>query len=68
MDRTIYESDKRILEKEFEKINIKEHEINPRGNYTLSKIQDFIFRFHFSVFQSWRLQGLNPYEELRVII
>ena len=38
MDRNIYELGKKILEKEFDKINIKEHEINPRWNYTLLKI------------------------------
>lgn len=38
MDRKIYQLGKRILEKEFEKINIKMHKINSKWNYTLSKI------------------------------
>ncbi len=38
MDRKIYELGKKILEKDFEKINIKEHEINSKWNYTISKI------------------------------
>ncbi len=38
MDRKIYELGKRILEKEFEWINIKMHPTNSKWNYTLSKI------------------------------
>jgi len=38
MDKNIYELGKKILEKEFKKINIKYHEINSKWNYTLSKI------------------------------
>ena len=38
MDKKLYELGKKISEKEFDKINIKEHEINPRWNYTLLKI------------------------------
>jgi len=38
IDKGIYKLGKKILEKEFKKINIKEHKINPRWNYTLSKI------------------------------
>jgi hypothetical protein len=38
MDKKIYELGKKILEKEFKKINILEHKINPKWNYTLSKI------------------------------
>ena len=35
MDRKIYKLGKKILEKEFEKINIKEHEINSKWSYTI---------------------------------
>ena len=38
MDKNIYELGKKILEKELDKINIQEHKINPKWNYTLSKI------------------------------
>jgi hypothetical protein len=38
IDKGIYELGKKILEKEFNKINILEHIINPKWNYTLSKI------------------------------
>jgi len=38
IDKKMYELGKKILEQEFKKINIKEHEINPNWNYTLSKI------------------------------
>ena len=38
IDKKIYELGKKILEKEFKKINIKEHKINSKWNYTLSKI------------------------------
>jgi hypothetical protein len=35
MDKKIYELGKKILEKEFKKIKIKEHSINPKWNYTI---------------------------------
>ena len=38
IDKKIYELGKRVLEEEFNKINIKEHKINSKWNYTLSKI------------------------------
>ena len=38
MDKNIYELGKKILEKELDKINVQEHKINPKWNYTLSKI------------------------------
>jgi hypothetical protein len=38
IDKKTYELGKKILEKEFEKINIKEHKTNQKWNYTLSKI------------------------------
>ena len=38
IDKRIYELGKKILEKEFKKINLKEHSINSKWNYTLSKI------------------------------
>lgn len=38
IDKRIYELGKKILEKEFKKINLKEHLINSKWNYTLSKI------------------------------
>ena len=38
IDKRIYELGKKILEEEFNKVNILEHEINPKWNYTLSKI------------------------------
>lgn len=37
IDRKIYETGKKISEAEFRKINIKENEINPKWNYTISK-------------------------------
>ena len=38
IDRKIYKIGKRVSEEEFKKINVQEHEINPKWNYTLSKI------------------------------
>ena len=38
IDRRIYPLKQKVLEKEFKKIRIKEHSINPKWNYTLSKI------------------------------
>ena len=38
MDRKLYKIGKKISEVEFEKIKIKEHKINPKWNYTISKI------------------------------
>ena len=38
IDRKIYTLKQKVLEKEFKKIRIKEHSINPKWNYTLSKI------------------------------
>jgi len=38
MDKRIYELGKKVLEEDFKKINIKEHSINSKWNYTLSKI------------------------------
>lgn len=38
IDKKIYELGKKILDKEFKKINLKEHLINSKWNYTLSKI------------------------------
>lgn len=38
IDRKIYTLKQKVLEKEFQKIGIKEHSINPKWNYTLSKI------------------------------
>lgn len=38
MDKRIYELGKKVSEKEMAKINILEHQINPKWNYTLSKI------------------------------
>ena len=38
IDRKIYELGKKILGEKLDKINIKEHKINSRWNYTLSKI------------------------------
>ena len=35
IDKKIYELGKKILEEEFNKINIKEHQINPKWNYTI---------------------------------
>lgn len=35
MDKKIYELGKKILEKELEKINILNHNINPQWNYTI---------------------------------
>jgi len=38
MDKNIYELGKKVSEKDMEKINILEHKINSKWNYTLSKI------------------------------
>jgi len=38
MDKRIYELGKKVLEEDFKKINLKEHVINSKWNYTLSKI------------------------------
>lgn len=38
IDKKIYELGKRVFEEEFKKINILEHKINPKWNYTISKI------------------------------
>ena len=38
IDRKIYALKQKVLEKEFKRIRIKEHSINPKWNYTLSKI------------------------------
>ena len=38
IDKKIYELGKKILKEEFNKVNIEEHQINPKWNYTLSKI------------------------------
>ncbi len=38
IDKKIYKIGKRVSEKEFKKINVQEHKINPKWNYTLSKI------------------------------
>src|SRR3989344_5749709 len=38
MDKKLYELGKKISEKEFNKIKLEEHKINPRWNYNLSKI------------------------------
>jgi len=38
IDKKIYELGKKILKEEFSKVNIEEHQINPKWNYTLSKI------------------------------
>ena len=38
IDRNIYEIGKKISEKEFREIKMKQHKINPRWNYTLSKV------------------------------
>ena len=38
IDRNIYEIGKKISEKEFSEIKMKQHKINPRWNYNLSKI------------------------------
>ncbi|MDP3640508.1 MAG: ISAzo13 family transposase [Nanoarchaeota archaeon] len=38
IDRKIYALKQKVLEKEFKKIRINEHSINPKWNYTLSKI------------------------------
>ena len=35
IDKGIYELGKKILEKDFEKINIKEHKTNSKWNYTI---------------------------------
>ena len=38
MDKKIYQLGKKMSDKEIKKINIKEHKINPKWNYTLSKV------------------------------
>src|SRR3989338_1922449 len=38
MDKRIYELGKKVSNEEFEKINLEEHKINSKWNYTLSKI------------------------------
>ena len=38
IDRRTYELGKKILEKDFKKINLEEHKINSKWNYTLSRI------------------------------
>jgi len=38
MDKNIYELKQKVSNKEFEKINLEEHKINSKWNYTLSKI------------------------------
>lgn len=38
MDRNVYELGKKISEQQFNKIKMDEHKINPKWNYTLSKI------------------------------
>ena len=38
IDKKIYELGNTISEKQADKINILEHEINPKWNYTLSEI------------------------------
>jgi len=38
IDKGIYELGKKVLEEDFKKINLKEHPINSKWNYTLSKI------------------------------
>jgi len=38
IDRNIYTLKQKVLEKEFKKIRINEHSINPKWNYTLSRI------------------------------
>lgn len=38
IDRKIYKRGKKISDKEFEKINLKRHKINPNWNYTIRKI------------------------------
>ena len=38
MDKKIYELKQKVSDKEFKKINIEEHKINSKWNYTLSKI------------------------------
>ena len=38
IDKNTYELGKKILDKEFKKINLKEHSTNSKWNYTLSKI------------------------------
>ena len=44
IDKKIYELGNTISEKQADKINILEHEINPKWNYTLSEMYQFIFR------------------------
>ncbi|MDI6738557.1 MAG: ISAzo13 family transposase, partial [Nanoarchaeota archaeon] len=38
IDRKIYKKGKKVSKEEFEKINIEYHKINPKWNYTISKI------------------------------
>ena len=38
IDRSIYKKWKKVSEEDFKKINIREHEINSKWNYTISKI------------------------------
>ncbi len=38
IDRKVYTLKQKVLEKDFKKIRIKKHRINPNWNYTLSKI------------------------------
>ncbi len=38
IDRRIYKKGKKVSKEEFEKINIEYHKINPKWNYTISKI------------------------------
>lgn len=38
IDKKIYEIGKKVSEEEFKKVNVQEHETNPKWNYTLSKI------------------------------
>src|SRR3989338_6838715 len=38
IDKEIYELKQKVSDKEFEKINLEEHKINSKWNYTLSKI------------------------------
>ena len=36
MDKKIYELGKKVSEKEMDKVNILEHKVNPKWNYTIS--------------------------------
>jgi len=38
IDKRVYELGKKVIEEEFKKINLEEHKINSKWNYTLSKI------------------------------